>query len=119
MPSTTHYYSGVNGTDVYVVPLGITSRSTEIRTLAPRGDIRGVPPSLVLPFGWGSYNANALELALALFADALDDKRKALALTITFCEHVIARVPADEPWVMSDNVVRAFAGAIAREPLPA
>jgi hypothetical protein len=53
------------------------------------------------------------QLALALLADALDDDRVAVALMSPFAHRVLASIPADTPWQMSDTVVRSVAHAIA------
>lgn len=116
--TATRYYRGISFTDVYVAPFGLANQKAELRTLLPRTDIRG-PGSVAVPFSWGSTDAGALELSLALLADALGRPREALALSIIFCDRVISRLPPHEPWIMSDNIVRALAASIAREPVPA
>lgn len=110
-------YRGFPDRGVYCGDLTKALGMTIPRPLVARTDIRGDtwPPAA---FAWGTDCPGARELSLALLADVMDDHRKALCLAGTFSDYVIARLPADEPWIMSDNVVRSLASMIAREPLP-
>lgn len=120
MATRTRFFRGVHDTDVYVADLNSTDRHVAARTLDPRFDLRDFSLGRdSIAFAWGSSSAGASQLALALLADVLADDRKALALAGTFRDQIIARLPAGAPWIMSDNVVRALAAAIAREPVPA
>lgn len=69
-------------------------------------------------FGWGGYGPDAQQLAAALLADTIGDKHRAVALMLPFVDRVIARLPARQPWIVSDNIVRAIAGSIAQEAVP-
>lgn len=68
---------------------------------------------------WGNEGMGGRNLALSLLTDVLGDDRKAIALAPVVCAEVIARLPADQPWMISDTVLRAIAGMIAREPVAA
>ena len=117
MSITTRYYRGIHGTDVYIATFGLGDPRKDLRTLDPRFDLRRFAPSSSWgeEFGWGSATPGAKQLALALLADALEEPREAIALSDIFLDRVISRLPAHEPWIMSDNIVRAFAASITQK----
>lgn len=115
--TTTRFYRGLPGGDVYIANLDTSAARAGMMTLDPRYDLGNLAQStLGTPFGWGSKSVGASRLAIALLADALDDERTAVALFTIFRDDVIARMPASEPWMISDNVVRAIAASISKVP---
>jgi len=64
---------------------------------------------------WGYPGSGPAQLALALLADALHDSHRALRLHQPFKWKVVALLPTDEPWTMTDDEVRAHADALDAE----
>jgi hypothetical protein len=114
----TKCFRGINGRDVYVASFGLSKADPGLRTLDPRIDLRNFAPDAQWQpeFRWGSVCPGAGQLALALLADVLPDQpREAVALSDIFLDRVISRLTPHEPWIMSDNVVRAFAASISQK----
>lgn len=57
-------------------------------------------------FAWGYGGSGPAQLALAMLADALGDDREALRIYQRFKEVLIARLPGDEGFAISANLVR-------------
>lgn len=96
--------------DGIVMVTSTQDRGATAKPLNPRLDlIRKIPTG----FSWGFTGSGPHQLSLALLADALGDDRLALALMIPFTHRVLASIPADEPWSMSDTIVRSVAHSIA------
>lgn len=96
--------------DGTVVVTSTADRGATAKPLNPRLDLISKSPT---GFAWGFAGSGPHQLAVALLADAIGDDRVALALMSPFAHRVLASIPADEPWSMSDTVVRSVAHSIA------
>mgnify|MGYP000848299483 FL=1 len=96
--------------DGTVVVTSTRDRGKSETPLDPRFDLVRKSPT---GFAWGFAGSGPHQLALALLADATGDDRVALALMSPFAHRVLASIPADEPWSMSDTIVRSLAHSIA------
>jgi len=85
-----------------------------IARLNPRNDIINHSPD---GFAWGYGGSGPAQLSLALLIDAWtghceDPIGRAKRLHQHFKRHVIANVGQEEPWSMSDTVVRAISNTL-------
>jgi hypothetical protein len=86
----------------------------EMHPLSPRRDLFN---HSLTGFEWGYAGSGPAQLALALLADALRWDASATALHQPFKFKVIARLPRDKPWQMTDDDVVIHAVAISELPL--
>lgn len=114
MTTTTTFYRGFidpqGAPRVYVGRIDAMTGQMAMREMRALG---------IVGLTWGNDGMGGRSLALALLTDVLNDDRKAIALAPVLCSQVIARLSADQPWMISDNIVRALAGMIAKEPVAA
>ena len=78
--------------------------------IVEHGDARGLPHRLDLAnhsagFEWGYGGSGPSQLALAILADALDHDNLAQKLHQQFKWRVIAPLPRDQPWQISQRRV--------------
>lgn len=68
-------------------------------------------------FCWGYYGSGPAQLALAILCDYLKDDERATLLYQRFKDRVIARLPRDENFVLSDELIENQITAITLEQL--
>lgn len=65
-------------------------------------------------FSWGHTGSGPAQLAIALLADATDDDKLARETCHFFHDNFIAHLPMQEPWAVSDVIVKMMARGIRR-----
>lgn len=99
-------YQGIPPHTVLVLPTPTTSRP-----LALALDVRNHSPS---GFSWGYAGSGPSQLALALCLDCVG-RRRAPYVYQEFKFRVIAKLPGDKGWTLTEAQVRARIEAIERE----
>jgi len=90
---------------VFVIDPGRLSITTSTRIrLQLRLDLQNHSPD---GFCWGYGGSGPAQLALAILADCIDDE-KALKYYQEFKADVIARLPMDKPFVLSEDDVHEY-----------
>lgn len=75
--------------------------------LPPRNDLFNHSPD---GFEWGYGGSGPAQLALAILADCLGDDDTAVQLHQQFKFGVIARLPRNEGWTLTERQVREYLG---------
>ena len=80
----------------------IVQRDGKGEPINPRFDLVNHSPT---GFCWGYGGSGPAQLALAILADYLKDDRRALSLYMEFKFKVIARLPIDNDFVLTDREI--------------
>lgn len=93
---------------------------TAVVRVTKNGDARALPLRLDLDrhsptgFEWGYAGSGPSQLALAILADALGNNEVALRLHQAFKSQIIAALPQNESWLLTEQQVRDAATEIIR-----
>ncbi len=80
--------------------------------LNPRNELRNHSPT---GFAWGYGGSGPAQLALAILADYLQDDTRAQKLYQKFKIAVIAKIPQNESWQLTDEEIKSIVERLEEE----